>query len=48
MIEMNTVPEGTAYCERCGSPIIVKTWFVNLCHTCSRAEFMEHFSSLAS
>jgi hypothetical protein len=48
MIEMNTVPEGTAYCERCGSPIIVKTWFANLCHACSRAEFMEHFSSLAS
>jgi len=47
-IEMNTVPRDTAYCERCGSPIIVKTWFANLCHACSRAEFIERFISLAS
>ncbi len=48
MIEMNTVQGDTAYCERCGSPIIVKTWFANLCYACSRAEFIEHFDSLAS
>jgi hypothetical protein len=48
MIELNTVPKKVAYCERCGSPIVVQTWFANLCHECSRVEFIEHFNSLAS
>ena len=48
MIEVNTVPRETAYCERCGSPIVIKTWFAKLCHECSRAEFKEHFESFAS
>ncbi|MGA9079787.1 MAG: hypothetical protein WB581_06120 [Halobacteriota archaeon] len=48
MIEIETVPQETAYCERCGNPIIIKTWFAKLCHECSRAEFKEHFESFAS
>jgi hypothetical protein len=48
MIELNAMPKKIEYCERCGSPIVVKTWFANLCHECSRVEFNEHFSSLAS
>jgi hypothetical protein len=48
MIEIDTVVQETAYCERCGSPIIIKTWFAKLCHECSRAEFKEHFESFAS
>ena len=48
MIEIDTIPQETAYCERCGNPIIIKTWFAKLCHECSRAEFKEHFESFAS